>query len=39
MREWAAEMWRVLRDDGVMFLNLGDSYAGTTRGDNRYQPD
>lgn len=22
-----AECWRVLRDDGVMFLNLGDSYA------------
>lgn len=21
------EVWRVLRDDGVMFLNLGDSYA------------
>ena len=27
MREWAREMCRVLRDDGVMFLNLGDSYA------------
>ena len=27
LREWAAEMWRVLRDDGCMFLNLGDSYA------------
>ena len=27
LRTWAAEMWRVLRDDGVMFLNLGDSYA------------
>jgi DNA modification methylase len=26
MRTWAREMWRVLRDDGVMFLNLGDSY-------------
>lgn len=26
LREWAREMWRVLRDDGVMFLNLGDSY-------------
>ncbi len=23
-----AEVWRVLRDDGVLFLNLGDSYAG-----------
>ena len=29
LRTWAAEMWRVLRDDGVMFLNLGDSYAST----------
>jgi DNA modification methylase len=27
MRTWAAEMWRVLRGDGVMFLNLADSYA------------
>jgi len=38
MRTWAREMWRVLRDDGVMFLNIGDSYAndgkwgGTTGG-------
>lgn len=23
------ECWRVLRDDGVCFLNLGDSYAGS----------
>ena len=23
------EVWRVLRDDGVMFLNIGDSYAGS----------
>ena len=29
LREWAREMWRVLRDDGVMFLNLGDSYASS----------
>lgn len=29
LREWAAEMWRVLRDDGCMFLNLGDSYASS----------
>jgi DNA modification methylase len=35
LRTLAREMWRVLRDDGVMFLNLGDSYAGTTKGDNR----
>jgi DNA modification methylase len=36
LREWAAEMWRVLRDDGVMFLNLGDSYAAQRGG--TYQP-
>jgi site-specific DNA-methyltransferase (cytosine-N4-specific) len=23
------EVWRVLRDDGTLWLNLGDSYAGT----------
>lgn len=23
------EMWRVLRDDGIFFVNLGDSYAGS----------
>lgn len=26
--EVCAEIWRVLRDDGVFWLNLGDSYAG-----------
>ena len=26
------EVWRVLRDDGVCFVNLGDSYAGGGRG-------
>ena len=26
---WAKEAWRVLRDDGIFFLNLGDSYAGS----------
>lgn len=25
----AREMWRVLRGDGVMFWNIGDSYAGS----------
>ena len=25
---WCAEVWRVLRDDGVFWLNLGDSYSG-----------
>ncbi len=34
MRTWAAEMWRVLRDDGVMFLNLGDSYNSSPAGVN-----
>lgn len=24
------EVWRVLRDDGVLFLNLGDSYFGSS---------
>ena len=27
-----AEVWRVLRDDGSLFLNLGDSYAGSGKG-------
>lgn len=26
-RLWAKEAWRVLKDDGVFFLNLGDSYG------------
>ena len=26
--EWCREVWRVLRDDGTFWLNLGDSYAG-----------
>jgi site-specific DNA-methyltransferase (adenine-specific) len=29
---WAREAWRVLRDDGIMWLNLGDSYARTDIG-------
>ena len=28
----AREVWRVLRDDGVYFCNLGDSYAGSGKG-------
>lgn len=28
------EVWRVLRDDGVLWLNLGDSYAGSGKGRN-----
>lgn len=31
MAEVFAEVWRVLRKDGVMFLNLGDSYSSTQR--------
>lgn len=27
--KWCAEVWRVLRDDGTFFLNLGDSYNGS----------
>ena len=26
------EVWRVLRDDGTLWLNLGDSYAGSGKG-------
>jgi hypothetical protein len=29
MRVVAAEIWRVLRDDGSWYLNLGDSFAGS----------
>jgi DNA modification methylase len=29
------EVRRVLRDDGTLWLNLGDSYATSTKGDNR----
>ena len=28
LREW----WRVLRDDGTLWVNLGDSYAGSGKG-------
>jgi len=31
MRCVARELWRVLRDDGTLWLNLGDSYAATGR--------
>ena len=26
---WTREVWRVLRDDGTFWLNIGDSYAGS----------
>ncbi len=29
VRLWAREVHRVLKDDGVFFLNLGDSYGGS----------
>jgi DNA modification methylase len=29
------EVRRVLRDDGTVWLNLGDSYSSSTKGDNR----
>ena len=29
---WAKEAWRVLRDDGVFFLNIADSYNSTPIG-------
>lgn len=32
MRTVAAAIWRVLRDDGVMLINIGDSYAGSGKG-------
>lgn len=28
------ELWRVLRDDGTAWLNIGDSYSGSGKGDN-----
>ena len=29
-----AEVWRVLRDDGTLWLNIGDTYAGSNNGSN-----
>ena len=29
---WAKEAWRVLRDDGVFFLNIGDSFSDVSGG-------
>lgn len=33
-----AECWRVLRDDGVCFVNLGDTYAGSGGAGGDYNP-
>ena len=30
-----SEVKRVLRNDGTLWLNMGDSYASDTKGDNR----
>ena len=32
MVEVSREVWRVLRDDGTYFINIGDSYAGSGKG-------
>jgi hypothetical protein len=32
MVEVFREVWRVLRDDGTLWLNLGDSYSGSGKG-------
>lgn len=34
MRQVFAEVWRVLKDDGTLWLNLGDSYSGSGKGGN-----
>jgi DNA modification methylase len=34
MRQVFAEIWRVLKDDGTVWLNLGDSYTGSGKGGN-----
>lgn len=34
LRQLFAEVWRVLRDDGTLWLNLGDSYSGSGKGGN-----
>ena len=30
------EVWQVLKDDGVLFLNLGDSYSGSGKGPGQH---
>lgn len=34
MRQVFSEVWRVLRDDGTVWLNLGDCYSGSGKGGN-----
>lgn len=33
------EVWRALKDDGTLWLNLGDSYASSTKGSGGADPD
>jgi len=37
--EFMKAIWRVLKDDGVVWINLGDSYAGSNNGSNDYRGD
>lgn len=37
-RLWAKETWRVLRGDGVFFLNIADTYAGSGGAGGDYNP-
>lgn len=37
-RLWAKEVWRALRDDGVFFLNIADTYAGSGGAGGDYNP-
>lgn len=38
MRKVGREVWRVLRDDGTWWLNLGDSFASSTKGSGGTNP-
>ena len=39
LMEYLRAIWRVLRDDGTLWLNLGDSYANTKQGNTNEAPD
>lgn len=39
MVEIFREVWRCLKDDGTLWLNLGDSYAGSGNGSCDYRPE
>lgn len=38
VRAWAREIWRVLRHDGTLWLNIGDSYNGSGGAGGDYGP-